>query len=493
MPPSCIKGPIIGAIGASPSLIPVEDEWPSHHDFEAKAEAFCKSAKALLVALHRKNNQRWPRNSEAVLQRVVSVASEVIDALESATRPSSAKLKSPAKAQKWRTTTPHRDEVVELENEETWGDSTCSAATWDGSTIESQVHHNEDWEEAVREEDKEVREPQSKRKRIDGPEWSQKYASFRNDIRAKLQRNDISGAEADLQAYLAECGDDDFMTSEIDPQLFNWIISAYAKRKDAKGAQYWLEAMERDWGVQPTDVTFNTVMNVCAMTGDTEGAEHWLSALLVKGLEPDSMSFNTVVKAYAKAGDLASAERWLTELGDEGQADAYTFCTVMNAYARIGDADRTEHWFNVIVERKLKLDSVAYGAVVNAHAKAGNVNVAEDWIEKMVSDGIQPDLRVYTPVVHAYAQAGVSDGVVRLFQQIRRHGVSPDKALYHAARNALSTQQMAAALGIPEVEVIEGLRSWTGSRGGSNPESCKFFLQGRCTRGQSCPYKHTEP
>ncbi|CAE8585468.1 unnamed protein product [Polarella glacialis] len=180
------------------------------------------------------------------------------------------------------------------------------------------------------------------------------------------------------------------------------VVRALAKSGDVSSTEAVLEQMRKSIRQEVSTSMYNSLLSACAKRGDARRAEHWLGAMLERKVDPDVVSYSTLIHACAKANDLQRAEHWLARMGDSNvKANSVTYNTVINACARTGNVTGAEEWVRKMEEAGLAAEVMTFNSVINACAKARDAVRAQFWLQEMRSRGIRPDNVSYTTAVHA--------------------------------------------------------------------------------------------
>lgn len=161
----------------------------------------------------------------------------------------------------------------------------------------------------------------------------------------------------------------------LNAQKFNWLVLAYVQARQPEAAACFVERMEPEFGVKPSQRTFVHVVDGFAAAGDMESAMAWYNKMQEGGFDPDIRSLNNMIKACCRAPDvdpdLSIAESWLQQVDRFG----------------------------------LQPDSHTYGNLIAGSAKRRDVHAAVQWFDQMLSRGIEPCLEVCTMAFDAAAAA----------------------------------------------------------------------------------------
>jgi len=232
---------------------------------------------------------------------------------------------------------------------------------------------------------------------------------YQNKVRVALAAEDITLAERLVQEALYRHG------ITLNAQVLNWIVHAHSKGRRVAEAAAWLERMEPEFKIKPTERTFSHVLDGFAANGDLESAEVWLLKMSSYGLVPDIRTLNGMIKACCrmldKDPDLAMAEGWFNSLAD--------------------------------FDQNLKPDGFSFGNLIYGCMRRKNVRRAAHWFSEMISHGIAPSAETCTFAFDAAGFAPREDRdfaaefAERTFECMRNAGLKCDKQCRQALGRAL--------------------------------------------------------
>ena len=166
---------------------------------------------------------------------------------------------------------------------------------------------------------------------------------------------------------------------QLSAASFGAVISAFARNRNAHGAERYLKALVAEDIGKPNVISVNMVISSFAKQGNVGKAEYWLREMPRLGLEAEVMSYNAVIDACAQAGDITRAEHWLQKLREGPGPNIVSFSSVLHACAKAGDADRAEQWLHRMkTDHGLTPNVICYNSVIHACCRRGEIQRAED-------------------------------------------------------------------------------------------------------------------
>jgi len=255
----------------------------------------------------------------------------------------------------------------------------------------------------------------------------------------------LSGSE---QSKRAECWTEAFRQAggaKLDGSSYGTIIRGCASAGDVRGAQRWLETMEKA-GVEPDADTYKSMINAFLQVGDPVGAAKWFSVMEKKSLPLTEGIFASMIRGFAEAGNTAVALQWLQRMKHVGlQPNTDCFDPIIGAYARQGDADGACQLVEEMFATRVVPSRYSYSEVVQSFAKKADSQGAKKWLVLMTESGFEPDIDVYTAVLSTCAKAGLVSEAEEILSIIRDRGLQMKTetfnwALMAFARGAPTTQ-----------------------------------------------------
>lgn len=230
---------------------------------------------------------------------------------------------------------------------------------------------------------------------------------YQNKLRVALDSGDLPTAEALVLEARYRNG------VFVNAQKLNWIVHANAKARRMAEAATWVERMEPEFDVKPTERTFAHLLDGFAAVGDTAGAETWLMKMGEYGLTPDIRSLNGMIKAFCytleKDRDMSTAERWFDRIKDFPglKADSFSFGNLIYGCARRSNARRGAHWFSEMVQQGIAVSvevcTFAFDAAASACYDDNEFanDFADSIVEQMRAERLRCDKQCWAALVRA--------------------------------------------------------------------------------------------
>ena len=182
----------------------------------------------------------------------------------------------------------------------------------------------------------------------------------------------------------------------------NTVLKCWARAKrPAEAEKQVLNRMAREWDVFPDIVSYNTVIQAYARKGDAKRADYILQQLLSpsSNIRPNTRTFTGILNALARQRTVQSAEKaeeLLKEMQDlyetqkmNTQPDLYAYNAVLNCWASQGNGPRAELFFRDELERFEKPDVTSYNSII--HAYQNNLAKGEELLQEMIGRNISPN------------------------------------------------------------------------------------------------------
>lgn len=205
-------------------------------------------------------------------------------------------------------------------------------------------------------------------------------------IHIAAARGDVSVAEREFNLILQKGTQPDII-------MYNSVINACTKAKDATRAQAWIRRMIGA-GVEPDVLSYTTVIESLGKQGTKEGAEQavfWFDHMLAAGVRPDQHAFSAIIRACSKTGDLSGCERLLNMMDALGLAgNTNIFNQMLSVCSRMGDSHALGQMFRRMRHAKVKPNIVSYTTAARGLASNGDYTAVEKLQLDMESDAISP-------------------------------------------------------------------------------------------------------
>jgi len=195
-------------------------------------------------------------------------------------------------------------------------------------------------------------------------------------------------------------------------------------------------------GVEPNVVSYCAMIDACSKAGDAARAGYWHEVMLERGVQPNAHSFSAVISACAKAHDVSAALHHLEAMEDQWKvpADVVVFSSVLDACAKVGDADRARAVFDLMRQRGVRPNVVAYASLARPFAHRGDWQEVEFIAQDMEAQGLRMnDYFLYAQLI-AYANARPQREharAERAFREACAKGVVPNKHVMSALTRAV--------------------------------------------------------
>ena len=224
--------------------------------------------------------------------------------------------------------------------------------------------------------------------------------------------------------------------SGVSCYLINSVLNVWSKsgRADAveRAEDIFSRVRTSPVGKNLDIISFNTMLDVYAQAGLAERAEALLEAMAKdyllnpRRVAPDKISFATTASAWSRSGDPQAPEkiaelmyRLMDPYDPLGKLsvtpDTEFFNSLLSAWARSGRENAGEEAYHVLTEMQdpnlydAAPDKVTYATVADAYAKNGNPQAAEKVAGELIQayreshdERLRPTIHIFTSVVEAW-------------------------------------------------------------------------------------------
>lgn len=209
---------------------------------------------------------------------------------------------------------------------------------------------------------------------------------------------------------------------------FNRQISAYARKRDLKGALFVLAELDASPSMHRNLFTYNAIINALVMCSEFDQANQLWSEMLSSGIQPNLVTYNTMLKSCFSG----------------------TSKDVTHAFALVEEMEKNH----------ISADRVTLNSLINACVAAGRVHDAWKVYETMRERNIEPDDFTFTTL----AKAGAANNDTEMLDALLLHQLN---------RHSLIQQKLSLARTIAPRSPDYGRQrsKVTGSSSGSQPKS----------------------
>ena len=268
-------------------------------------------------------------------------------------------------------------------------------------------------------------------------------ATYNAVLEACSQASQPEQAMQILQSMVSSSSSDKKKGVTPNTHSYNLVISACLKKQQWRRAMNLLEMMNDSSPAVPlTTVTYNSVISCCAKAGEVHQAMSLLKLMRSHKVKPDTITYNALMSACTRSYKTANnALELLDQLNREPgvDPDIITYTIAIRACAKIGKTTRGLSIFQMMNDKKLKLDVHVYTSVMDLCAKAGMWKQSLDLLDEMRERGIFPNGYTYSVAIAACGKGGQWERSLELLYQMKEKDIQINTITYNAAISALAS------------------------------------------------------
>jgi len=220
-------------------------------------------------------------------------------------------------------------------------------------------------------------------------------------------------------------------------KTYGKLIEAAAKGGEASWAEFWLEAMSKEFEL--TAVAVGATVDACARVVRWDSAIRLLERSSCVHLKSDRMLQSNMVRILTNAGQTARAVDWLGSMEASTHVpDAPCYNEVLHAFARAGQVEKAVSLFKRMERISVSPTIVSYGCLIDAFAKRGRAVEAVEWLRQISKEGLHPNRFVCNSAISACAKASHVTGAEQCFNTMLSAGLQPDLVSYSGLATAFA-------------------------------------------------------
>ncbi|KAF9928927.1 hypothetical protein BGZ67_006648 [Mortierella alpina] len=223
------------------------------------------------------------------------------------------------------------------------------------------------------------------------------------------------------------------LSKQVEPNTVNYnlLIRTFQRHGDLDGAFRVFRAMIVD-KVQPDQYTFSSILSLFATRGDAEGAEDfWNEMVNVHKVVPNTHAYGSLMHVYCTAEDMLSAQTVYREMIQSSiMPNEIIFGTLLNAYARRGDLTQMLSIYDAMRAEGLKPNSYIYSNLLFGLVKDGDMAAARRLYENMEEDGYSNSVLAQTILMKGYLDQGDVKESQEVYKNMLRSGMIPNFMTY---------------------------------------------------------------
>ncbi|XP_057860829.2 pentatricopeptide repeat-containing protein At4g01570 isoform X1 [Cryptomeria japonica] len=190
--------------------------------------------------------------------------------------------------------------------------------------------------------------------------------------------------------------------SQINPQLYNYIIVALLKKSQ----------------VNKAFVIFNTMLKA--------------------NINPYTTALNQLLLGLRKVYMMTEFEKVFWDARNMGCIfDKWTYSICIHAFGVVGKLGLAEEMFEEMKDRGCPPDVCIYNCLIAVRCKAGKLNEAMDIIEEMKGQGHDPDAISYGTLIRGLCKVNKISDALKLFSEMVHESCNPDLIVYNALLDGL--------------------------------------------------------
>ncbi|XP_010525835.1 PREDICTED: pentatricopeptide repeat-containing protein At4g31070, mitochondrial [Tarenaya hassleriana] len=159
-----------------------------------------------------------------------------------------------------------------------------------------------------------------------------------------------------------------------DVVMWSSMIGGYAETGDSAEAMNLFSRMRKE-GIKPNSVTLLAAVSACTHLASLNHAYGIHCHILKNGFNYDLSLSNALINMYSKCGGLVSAHKVFDELGVK---DLVSWSSMINAYGLHGRGSDALELFQVMTERGMEIDAMAFLAILSACNYSGLIEEAQN-------------------------------------------------------------------------------------------------------------------
>ncbi|KAF9183088.1 hypothetical protein BGZ51_004234 [Haplosporangium sp. Z 767] len=225
----------------------------------------------------------------------------------------------------------------------------------------------------------------------------------------------------------------DELSKQVEPNIVNYnlLIRTFQYHGDLDGAFRVFRTMVQNH-VQPDQYTFSSILSLFASRGDAEGAEiFWNEMVNVHRVVPNAHAYGSMMHAYCTTEDMLRAQTVYREMIQAGiMPNEVIFGTLLNAYARRGDLTQMLSIYDAMRAEGLKPNSYIYSNLLFGLVKDGDMIAARRLYENMEEDGFGNNVLAQTILMKGYLDQGDFEESQEVYKNMLRSGLIPNFMTY---------------------------------------------------------------
>ncbi|KAG0339618.1 hypothetical protein BG004_006748 [Podila humilis] len=229
------------------------------------------------------------------------------------------------------------------------------------------------------------------------------------------------------------------LAKQIQPNTVNYniLIRTFQRNADLDGAFKVFRAMVVDH-VKPDQYTFSSILSLFATRGDAEGAEEfWSEMVKVHMVVPNTHIYASMMHVYCTAEDMLSAQTVYRNMIQAGiLPNEVVFGTLLAAYARHGDLTQMLSIYDAMRAEGLRPNSYIYSNLLFGLVQDGDMTAARRLYHNMEEDGYGQNVMAQTILLKGYADHGDFKEAQTIYKNMIESGLIPNYMTYAALMNA---------------------------------------------------------
>ncbi|KAG0368319.1 hypothetical protein BGZ54_002196 [Gamsiella multidivaricata] len=223
------------------------------------------------------------------------------------------------------------------------------------------------------------------------------------------------------------------LSKQVGPNAVNYnlLIRTFQRHGDLDGAFRVFRSMVTD-GIEPDQYTFSSILSLFASRGDAGGAEvFWNEMVNVHKVPPNAHAYGSMMHVYCTADDMLSAQTVYREMIQASiMPNEVIFGTLLNAYARRGDLTQMLSIYDAMRAEGLKPNSYIYSNLLFGLVKDGDMTAARRLYENMEEDGYGNNVLAQTILMKGYLDQDNFKESQEIYQNMLRAGLIPNFMTY---------------------------------------------------------------
>ncbi|KAG8906127.1 hypothetical protein FRB99_007517 [Tulasnella sp. 403] len=247
-------------------------------------------------------------------------------------------------------------------------------------------------------------------------------------IHAHSSRGDVAVA----RSWLSKAAEEG---CNLDPPLFNSILSALAKQQDFGGVESLLREMEEN-AVPRTLVTYNILVAMFARRQDPVSAEQLVRQAIEEGIRLDDKLIHTLIQAHIAAGSWNGVVRvidFLSRVPDQSpRFSSFVLEALLESYVRIGAPFPVvlRHFRHRLTIWDRKQSYGAYCLLMRSACDTYRFGDAKKFLLELEvkaanpASGFTMDNKPYAVLLAGYLRGSRKKEARELFDSMRQRGIS---------------------------------------------------------------------